>query len=159
MYIPGSIRTLRVRLGPCVWDERSGCTPKEVQNGGQGRLIKPHGPSETLALSLLGARASRRVGPKEPDRVCGRGGEHFSVYVRCAERPQLGNWVRASIEWPVLLNGKISLQLICNGVVARVDDHGFAFEFHRHEFRTKRTISIAEGRVWQAEPEQIAKMA
>lgn len=83
----------------------------------------------------------------------------FSVYVRCAERPQLGNWVRASIEWPVLLNGKISLQLICNGVVARVDDHGFAFEFHRHEFRTKRTISIAEGRVWQAEPEQIAKMA
>jgi len=82
-----------------------------------------------------------------------------SVYVRCADRPEIGAWIKASIEWPVLLEGRIPLQFVCSGVVARVDDNGFAFEFHTHEFRTKRTISITEGRKPQREMSLVARMA
>jgi|HubBroStandDraft_1064217.scaffolds.fasta_scaffold103686_2 hypothetical protein len=83
----------------------------------------------------------------------------FSVYVRSAERPERGKWVHASIEWPVLLDGRIPLQFVCSGVVSRVDDDGFAFEFHKHEFKTKRTISISEGRKPQREMSLVARMA
>ena len=82
-----------------------------------------------------------------------------SAYILSAERPKVGKRIKASIEWPVLLDGRVPLQFICSGVVSRVDDHGFAFRFHRHEFKTKRTIAIVEGRGWQNELSRVARTA
>jgi hypothetical protein len=46
-----------------------------------------------------------------------------------------------SIEWPVLLRGKIPLQLFVQGIIVRVGASVFAARFERHQFRTRSVSS------------------
>ena len=46
------------------------------------------------------------------------------------------------IDWPVLLNGKIALQLHAAGRVVRKGSDDFAATFLRYEFRTMRTVGL-----------------
>src|ERR1035438_42707 len=49
-----------------------------------------------------------------------------------------GQKLDVSIEWPVLLDGAIKLQLVISGVVVRADTTLIALRIKRHEFRTRR---------------------
>jgi len=63
------------------------------------------------------------------------------------DRPVLaGQRLRASIDWPVLLEGTTRLQLVMSGVVVRSDSAGIAVRIKRHEFRTRRPGPNTRGR-------------
>ena len=49
-----------------------------------------------------------------------------------------GQRLKASIDWPVLLDGTTRLQLVLSGVVVRTDSTVVAVRIKRHEFRTRR---------------------
>jgi hypothetical protein len=57
-----------------------------------------------------------------------------------AERPlSIGQKVDISIDWPVLLDGSVPLQLIMSGNVVRSDGSAVALKIERYEFRTRRS--------------------
>jgi len=49
-----------------------------------------------------------------------------------------GQRLDVSIDWPVLLDGAIKLQLVMSGVVVRAAGAVMALQIKRHEFRTRR---------------------
>ena len=49
-----------------------------------------------------------------------------------------GSRIEAIVEWPVLLDGTIHLQLVAVGRVVRSGMSGFAISLGRHEFRTMK---------------------
>jgi hypothetical protein len=56
-----------------------------------------------------------------------------------ADRPlQTGQKLDVYIDWPVLLDGGVQLQLIMSGVVVRTGGTATALQIERHEFRTRR---------------------
>jgi len=55
-----------------------------------------------------------------------------------------GQRVDVSIDWPVLLDGGVQLQLIVSGVVVRTKGTVTALEIQRHEFRT-RSVALKLG--------------
>jgi hypothetical protein len=56
-----------------------------------------------------------------------------------ADRPLLtGQKLEVSIDWPVLLDGGVRIQLIISGVVVRTSGTATAVEIQEHEFRTCR---------------------
>jgi hypothetical protein len=50
---------------------------------------------------------------------------------------QAGQKLDVSIDWPVLLDGRVQLQLIMSGVVVRTSGTLTALRIQRHEFRTR----------------------
>ena len=52
--------------------------------------------------------------------------------------PLPGQKLEISIDWPVLLDGAIRLQLVMSGVVVRTTNAATALRINRHEFRTRR---------------------
>jgi len=55
-----------------------------------------------------------------------------------ADRPlPIGAHVRISINWPVLLERAVQLQLIASGVVVWTSESEVAVKVERHEFRTR----------------------
>ena len=57
-----------------------------------------------------------------------------------ADRPLLsGQKLDVSIDWPVLLDGGIQLQLIMSGKVVRTNGLATTLQIERHEFRTRRS--------------------
>ena len=48
----------------------------------------------------------------------------------------VGVHVELRVEWPLLLDGRIGLQLVARGKVVRCGKAHFAVEFHKHQFRT-----------------------
>jgi len=63
--------------------------------------------------------------------------------VASKHRIHVGALVEMSMEWPSLLDGRVSLQLIAVGRVVRKEPSFFAVSFERHEFRTMRSDSTA----------------
>lgn len=61
-------------------------------------------------------------------------------FIATPEKQELivGSRMEAVMEWPILLEGTTSLELVILGKVARVDEEGFAFSFGRHKFRTAK---------------------
>jgi hypothetical protein len=56
-----------------------------------------------------------------------------------ADRPlSIGQRLDLSIEWPVLLDGGVQLQLVTSGVVVRTTGAVTAIRIQRHDFRTRR---------------------
>jgi hypothetical protein len=61
-----------------------------------------------------------------------------------ADRPlRTGQRLDVSIDWPVLLDGGVQLQLILAGVVVRCLGTETALRIQRHEFRTRRVRPYA----------------
>jgi hypothetical protein len=58
-------------------------------------------------------------------------GEHEAIAARR---------IKLTVEWPVLLDGQIPLQLVIDGKVVRCEASGFAVELHEHQFRTCKRI-------------------
>jgi len=130
-----------------------------ARNRGRGKVMEDRrkNPRYPLSAPVRHQSLDRRDRTEYPGELTNMNSCY--AYIRSAERPQPGKLIKAFIEWPVLLDGRIPLQLICNGVVRRVDDYGFAFELRKHEFRTKRTINIVEGRTWRNVLTRAAKTA
>ena len=63
------------------------------------------------------------------------------VLVASSSQPLVGELVEMRIEWPLLLNGRIPLQLMAMGRVVRRGPSRFAASFERHEFRTMKRSS------------------
>ena len=56
-----------------------------------------------------------------------------------ADRPlSIGQKLDLSIDWPVLLDGDVQLQLVSSGGVVRTTRAVTALRIERHEFRTRR---------------------
>lgn len=56
-----------------------------------------------------------------------------------ADKPlETGQRLDVSIDWPVLLDGGVQLQLIVSGTVVRSNGIETALRIERHEFRTRR---------------------
>jgi CheY-like chemotaxis protein len=56
-----------------------------------------------------------------------------------ADRPLLaGQKLEVSVDWPVLLEGGVGIQLIISGVVVRANGTATALEIKRYAFRTRR---------------------
>ncbi|HTB17869.1 MAG TPA: PilZ domain-containing protein [Bryobacteraceae bacterium] len=60
------------------------------------------------------------------------------ILVASKEQIQVGSLLEMSIEWPLLLEGRIPLQLIAIGRVLRLGAACFAATFERYEFRTMK---------------------
>ena len=55
-----------------------------------------------------------------------------------ADRPLLtGQKLKVAIDWPVLLDGGVQLQLVMSGVVVRTSGTTTAVKIQRHEFKTR----------------------
>ena len=50
----------------------------------------------------------------------------------------IGQGLEVSIDWPVLLDGGVQLQIVASGVVVRTDGAVTAIRIERHDFRTRR---------------------
>jgi hypothetical protein len=50
----------------------------------------------------------------------------------------IGQTLDVSINWPVLLDGGVQLQIVASGVVVRTTGAVTAIRIERHEFRTRR---------------------
>jgi hypothetical protein len=56
-----------------------------------------------------------------------------------ADRPlSIGQTLDVSIDWPVLLEGGVQLQIVASGVVVRTNGAVTAIRIERHGFRTRR---------------------
>ncbi len=49
----------------------------------------------------------------------------------------IGQAVQVYIDWPVLLEGNIKLQLVVSGIVIRTDADEVVLEIQKHDFRTR----------------------
>ncbi len=58
------------------------------------------------------------------------------IWVIAEQQPKIGAQLEVRIQWPSLLEGRIPLQLITIGEVARCGPSGFAVLFRHHQFRT-----------------------
>ena len=50
----------------------------------------------------------------------------------------IGQGLEVSIDWPILLDGGVQLQMIASGVVVRTTGAITAIRIERHQFRTRR---------------------
>jgi hypothetical protein len=50
----------------------------------------------------------------------------------------IGQGLEVSIDWPVLLDGGVQLQIVASGVVVRTTGAVTAIRIERHDFRTRR---------------------
>ncbi len=68
-----------------------------------------------------------------------------------ADRPlQIGQTLEISIQWPVLLDGSVQLQLVVSGAVVRINGDIAAVRFRRREFRTRAAAPPAQKAAWTA---------
>jgi hypothetical protein len=67
--------------------------------------------------------------------------------------------LEVNVEWPLLLNGTVPLQLVANGKVVRGGGSEFAIAFAQYQFRTMGKVLKASG-VFDSDPlDQLAKRA
>jgi hypothetical protein len=55
----------------------------------------------------------------------------------------IGDRVKASMDWPAVLDGRVALQLVISGAVIWRDEASFVLEFSRTEFRTRGIAQTA----------------
>jgi len=58
------------------------------------------------------------------------------MLVRCQHEISVGTLMELSIDWPVLLHGRVPLQMVAVGTVVRREMFSFAVGLERYRFRT-----------------------
>ena len=67
--------------------------------------------------------------------------------------------LEVNVEWPLLLDGTVPLQLVAHGKVVRGGESEFAIAFAQYQFRTMGKVLKASG-VFDSDPlDQLAKRA
>ncbi len=94
-----------------------------------------------VRYALMGCRVQRKTGSGQTIDLSSSG-LSFT-----AGRPLLtGQKLKVAIDWPVLLDGGVQLQLVMSGVVVRTSGTTTALKIQRHEFKTRGdslTIRVA----------------
>ena len=85
-----------------------------------------------VRYALVGCREQRKTGSGQTIDLSSSG-LSFT-----ADRPLLTRQkLKVAIDWPVLLDGGIRLQLVMSGVVVRTGGTTTALKVQRHEFKTR----------------------
>ena len=85
-----------------------------------------------VGYALMGRREQRETGSGQTIDLSSSG-LSFT-----AGRPLLtGQKLKVAIDWPVLLDGGVQLQLVMSGVVVRTSGTTTALNIQRHEFKTR----------------------
>ena len=85
-----------------------------------------------VRYALMGCRGRRKTGSGQTIDLS-NSGLSFT-----ADRPLLtGQKLKVAIDWPVLLDGGVQLQLVTSGVVVRTSGTTTALKTQRHEFKTR----------------------
>jgi len=58
------------------------------------------------------------------------------LLVSSPDEVSTGSKLEVNVEWPLLLNGSVPLQLVAHGKVVRCGSSTFAIEFAQYQFRT-----------------------
>jgi hypothetical protein len=67
------------------------------------------------------------------------------ILIAAADAPTLGTLIRASMDWPILLDATVPLQIVITGKVTRSDPSGFALAVQQYRFHTmKRAKTLPE---------------
>jgi hypothetical protein len=94
-----------------------------------------------VRYALMGCRGQRKTGSGQTIDLSSSG-LSFT-----ADRPLLtGQKLEVAIDWPVLLNGGVQLQLVTSGVVVRTSGTTTALKIQQYEFKTRGdslTIRVA----------------
>ena len=101
----------------------------------------------------------RTVGGGRPRSGEGRVLNVSSCGILILRRHQLsvGVHVELRVEWPLLLDGRIGLQLVARGKVVRCGKAHFAVEFQKHQFRTASVKSRPDASPLAITPSQPIK--
>jgi len=85
-----------------------------------------------VRYDLMGCRGQREPGSGQTIDLSSSG-LSFT-----ADRPlPTGQKLKVAIDWPVLLDGGVRLQLVMSGVVVRTSGTTTAVKIQRHEFKTR----------------------
>jgi hypothetical protein len=109
---------------------------KRTDLGFPDRRNKIRYPLE-LSLRYQAILPNLHYGPFERGRTVNFASHSFLVSTD-ALVPMMGAKVRVRVDWPVALDGKLPLQFIVAGRVARIAGNNFAVVFNRHEFRVMK---------------------
>lgn len=121
------------------WSERPVSLPKVASPARRASTRFPL--AMDLGDALMGRREQRKTGSGQTIDLSSSG-LSFT-----ADRPLLtGQKLEVAIDWPVLLDGGVRLQLVMSGVVVRTSGTTTAPKIQRHEFKTRGdslTIRVA----------------
>ena len=62
--------------------------------------------------------------------------------LRVQDSFRVDDLLEVSVEWPVLLDGSVRIQLLVRGGVVRVEPGSVALRIHAHEFRTRKPVLL-----------------
>ncbi len=79
------------------------------------------------------------------------------LLVSCDREVSAGARMEVNVEWPLLLNGKVPLQLVASGRVVRCGGSTFAVSFAQYQFRTMGRVLKTVGDFDLAPMDQFAK--
>ena len=120
--------------------ERTACEAPEVASP-ERRASTRFPLAMDVGYALMGRREQRKTGSGQTIDLSSSG-LSFT-----ADRPLLtGQKLEVAIDWPVLLDGSLRLQLVMSGVVVRTSGTTTALKIQRHEFKTRGdslTIRVA----------------
>jgi hypothetical protein len=128
-----------VKRFPVLDSSRPGSLiPEEIFPEAEAQSDRRSAPRYPIELRLrfraLG-RGSTYIGDGQSVNISRRG----MLVLPAADAPvPLGGKLETILEWPILLDGAVSLQLVTVGRVVRSDGRGFGVEFKRHTFRTTK---------------------
>ena len=119
---------------------KSGAFRHASRLGIQPKDTKPERRAGTRFPLTLELRYAALGGQAPAETVSGRTIDLSSSGLSfTADRPlSTGRKFEISIDWPVLLDGCVQLQLVMRGQVVRTDGFATGLQIERHEFRTRR---------------------
>ena len=79
------------------------------------------------------------------------------LLVSAEQEVSTGARLEINVEWPLLLNGKVPLQLVASGRVVRCGGSMFAVSFAQYQFRTMGKILKTAGDFISDPMEQLSK--
>lgn len=81
------------------------------------------------------------------------------LLVSAEQEVHAGSRLEVNVEWPLLLNGSVPLQLVAHGKVVRCGGSVFAVSFAQYQFRTMGRILKAAAEFDAESMDQFAKRA
>jgi hypothetical protein len=81
------------------------------------------------------------------------------LLVSAEQEVRAGLRLEVNVEWPLMLNGTVPLQLVAHGKVVRCGGSMFAVSFAQYQFRTMGRIMKATGAFDSDPMDQMAKRA
>jgi hypothetical protein len=99
-----------------------------------------------VRYALVGCREQRKTGSGQIIDLSSSG-----LSFTADRRLPTGQKLEVAIDWPVLLDGGVRLQLVMSGVVVRTSGTTTALKIQRHEFKTRGDSHTIQVVGWASE--------